>query len=72
MALRGGAASAGMSVSMILDGGDVARVATIAFQCVTCVVLCFEFDGTAWQLTRFTNRAREWFAQPMSLPWFAD
>jgi len=61
----------GMTVPMILDSGDTARVATIAFQCVPRMGMRFELDGTTWEVTRVKDHVRGWVAQPVPLPWSA-
>jgi hypothetical protein len=65
------AASEGMTVPVILDSGDAARVAAIAFECAPQVGMRFELDGATWEVTRAKDYVRGWVAQPVPLPWSA-
>ena len=65
------AASTGLTVPMILDSGDAARVAAIDFQCAPHVGMRFELDATTWEVTRAKDHVRGWVAQPVPLPWSA-
>lgn len=60
-----------MTVPVILDNGDAARVAAIAFQCAPYVGMRFELDATTWEVTRAKDYARGWVAQSVPLPWSA-
>jgi hypothetical protein len=57
---------------MILDGGDAARVAAIEFHCAPCLGMRFQFDGTAWEVTRAKDHVRGWVARPVPIPWSAS
>ena len=59
------AARAGMTVPMILDRGDAARVAAIDLQCVPYVGMRFEYGGTVWEVTRAQDHVRGWVAEPL-------
>ena len=64
----GRAASAGMTVPVILDSGDAARVAAIDRQGVPFVGMRFEHGGTVWKVTRAKDYLRGWVAMPVSVP----
>jgi hypothetical protein len=60
----GQAARAGMTVAVILDSDEAARVAAIAPRCSPFVGMRFEHEGTVWELTHAKDYLRGWVARP--------
>ncbi len=50
---------------MILDRGDVARVAAIRLRCAPYLGLRFEYGGMEWEVTHAGDHARGWVAEPV-------
>lgn len=59
------ATSAGMTVAMILDRGDAARVAAVCLSCIPYLGMRFEYVGTAWEITHAEDHLRGWVAEPL-------
>jgi hypothetical protein len=57
-----------MTIPVILDSGDAARVAAIDPHGVPFVGMRFHHDGTVWEVTRAKDYLRGWVAVPVSVP----
>jgi hypothetical protein len=52
-----------LSVPVILDGGDQARVVTVAFRHTPAVGDRFHLQGTVWEITRVKDFQRGYVAK---------
>lgn len=61
-------AGADVTVPMILDGGDAARVAVICCCRAPYVGMRFVYGGTGWEVTHAGDHVRGWVAEPLPHP----
>ena len=59
-------AGADVTVPMILDRGDAARVAVIGCCRAPYVGMRFVYGGTAWEVTHAEDHVRGWVAEPLA------